>query len=67
MQNKTTCMYMQEQSVWGLWAREGGVSLWDSTVISRGILMKDTIRVTVSEYVICCWLHHCSLQTSITY
>ena len=37
MQNKSTGMYMQEQSVWGLMGK-GGVSLWDSTVLSRGIL-----------------------------
>ena len=64
MRNKTTCMYMQEQSVWGLMGMGGVIVGFYSNIKGHP---QDTIRVTVSEYTICCWLRHCSLQTSTTY
>ena len=64
MRNKTTCMYMQEQSVWGLMGMGGVIVGFYSNIKGHP---QDTIRVTVSEYTICSWLHHCSLQTSTTY
>ena len=48
MRNKTTCMYMLEQSVWGLMGKGGGVIVGFYSNIKGHPQV--TIRVTVSEY-----------------